>query len=335
MDPSRWELEKRYQVFVSSTYQDLQKERQEVMHALLELDCIPSGMELFPAANADQWTVIKKVIEECDYYLVIVGGRYGTIGPEGLSYTEMEYRYATEIGKPCIAFLHNDPGELAAKRTETSEDGRKKLEAFRNLLQKKLCKMWSNPDDLGSVVSRSLVRQMKTEPAIGWVRADLVPDEGANAEILGLRKKIEELEDELKMGKTAHPEGTEEYRQGEDLVDLIIENPSANRRVVVAASWNDIIKSIGPMMIDEESEENLRVNLRDMLATKGGFTEGYLVYLNRQSFDTVLVQLRALRLITKGTKKRSAADTETYWALSPYGDSVVTQLVAQRREDVG
>ena len=34
-------MEKRYQVFVSSTYQDLQEERQEVMHALLEQDCIP------------------------------------------------------------------------------------------------------------------------------------------------------------------------------------------------------------------------------------------------------------------------------------------------------
>ena len=46
--------DKKYQVFVSSTYQDLQEERQEIMHALLELDCIPSGMELFPAANEDQ-----------------------------------------------------------------------------------------------------------------------------------------------------------------------------------------------------------------------------------------------------------------------------------------
>ncbi|MCX6381232.1 MAG: DUF4062 domain-containing protein, partial [Armatimonadetes bacterium] len=59
-------MDKRYQVFVSSTYQDLQEERQEVMHALLELDCIPSGMELFPAADEAQWSLIKKVIDDCD-----------------------------------------------------------------------------------------------------------------------------------------------------------------------------------------------------------------------------------------------------------------------------
>jgi len=53
-------MDKRYQVFVSSTYADLQEERQEVMQALLELDCIPAGMELFPAANEDQWTLIRR-----------------------------------------------------------------------------------------------------------------------------------------------------------------------------------------------------------------------------------------------------------------------------------
>ena len=66
--------DKRYQVFVSSTFHDLERERQEVMHALLELDCMPAGMELFPAANESQWNLIKKVIDDCDYYILIVAG---------------------------------------------------------------------------------------------------------------------------------------------------------------------------------------------------------------------------------------------------------------------
>ena len=119
-------MEKRFQVFVSSTYDDLKEERQEVMRALLELDCIPSGMELFPATNYDQWSVIKSVIDDCDYYLVIIGGRYGSLGPDGLlSYTEMEYRYAVKSGKPCLAFIHAEPGVLMAKETEETEAGKK------------------------------------------------------------------------------------------------------------------------------------------------------------------------------------------------------------------
>jgi len=74
-------MDKRYQVFVSSTYEDLREERQEVIQALLELDCIPAGMELFPAADEDQWTLIRKVIDDCDYYIVIIAGRYGSCGP--------------------------------------------------------------------------------------------------------------------------------------------------------------------------------------------------------------------------------------------------------------
>src|SRR5580658_6293264 len=111
-------MEKRYQVFVSSTYVDLIEERKEVIQALLEMDCIPAGMELFPAADEDQWSLIKRVIDDCDYYLVIVGGRYGSIGPEGSSYTEMEYRYALDKGKPVIGFVHKNPGSLAADRCE-------------------------------------------------------------------------------------------------------------------------------------------------------------------------------------------------------------------------
>ena len=46
-------MEKRYQIFVSSTFADLQEERQQVIQALMEMDCIPAGMELFPAADEE------------------------------------------------------------------------------------------------------------------------------------------------------------------------------------------------------------------------------------------------------------------------------------------
>jgi hypothetical protein len=86
-------MDKRYQVFVSSTYIDLQDERAEAIQALLELDCMPAGMELFPAANDQQWNWIKKIIDESDYYIVILAGRYGSVHQEkNISYTEMEYR---------------------------------------------------------------------------------------------------------------------------------------------------------------------------------------------------------------------------------------------------
>jgi len=187
---------KRYQVFVSSTFEDLRPERQEVMQALLELDCIPAGMELFPAADEGQWSLIKSVIDGCDYYIVIIAGRYGSVAAStGKSFTQMEYEYAVSIGKPVIAFLHEEPSALPAKYREKSTTAQKALRDFRDLAETRVCKYWRTTQQLGGAVSRSLVQLIKTRPAAGWLRADSVPDEGA---IRRLRQKVTKYERQLR-----------------------------------------------------------------------------------------------------------------------------------------
>ena len=86
-------MKKRFQVFVSSTYKDLTEERAVIMDTLLKADCIPAGMELFPASDDTQWRVIERVIDESDYYIVVIAGKYGT-EYKGKSYTQREYEYA-------------------------------------------------------------------------------------------------------------------------------------------------------------------------------------------------------------------------------------------------
>ncbi|MEM8936378.1 MAG: DUF4062 domain-containing protein, partial [Pseudomonadota bacterium] len=203
-------MDKKYQVFVSSTYEDLIPERQEVMHALLELDCIPSGMELFPAADDETWDLIKSVIDECDYYLLILAGRYGS------GYTEKEYQYALEKGKPIIAFLHKQPKEIAQKFTEETKEGKDKLEVFRDFVQKKVCKFWETPSELGSVASRSLIALIKKHPGTGWIRGDVITSQDAAKEILTLRRNVEELEGQLNAARTQAPPGTDKLAQGDD-----------------------------------------------------------------------------------------------------------------------
>jgi len=70
--------EKKYQIFISSTYEDLKEEREEAIKIILKLYHIPIGMEMFNAGDSDQWTVISQTIETTDYYVVIIGGRYGS-----------------------------------------------------------------------------------------------------------------------------------------------------------------------------------------------------------------------------------------------------------------
>ncbi len=343
-------MEKRYQVFVSSTFLDLQEERQEVMQALLELDCIPSGMELFPAANEDQWSLIKKVIDDCDYYIVVLAGRYGSVGPDGFSYTEMEYRYATEIGKPVIGFVHREPDSLAAGRCEQTEAGREKLTAFRDLAQQKMCRFWTSPADLGSQVSRSLIKLIKSHPAIGWVRGDQVPNEGAIEEMLTLRRRIEELEQEIQSARVTEPKGAAELAKGTD--EFVIyytftasptqwEHDGNGYSASLPVEWDDIFFSLSPYMIDEAKDSTLIQALNAMLKEYAieKFKENEdikglnLINFNisPDDYQTIKVQLRALGLITQSTKNRSVKDTATYWTLTPYGDTVMTRLRAISR----
>jgi hypothetical protein len=105
-------MDKRYQVFISSTYADLKEERRAVIQAVIEMDCLPAGMELFPAADEEQFEFIKRVIDDCDYYLLIVGGRYGSTTPDGIIYTEKEYDYAVHRGLKVIALIHENPDEI-------------------------------------------------------------------------------------------------------------------------------------------------------------------------------------------------------------------------------
>jgi Domain of unknown function (DUF4062) len=98
-------LDKKYQVFVSSTYTDLIEERQAVSRAILDMGHIPAGMEMFPAADVEQLTYIKKVIDGCDYYVLIIGARYGSLDGAGVSYTEREYGRIGRSGYGCVASL--------------------------------------------------------------------------------------------------------------------------------------------------------------------------------------------------------------------------------------
>lgn len=178
-------MKKRYTVFVSSTYEDLHEERQKVMEALLKLDLIPCGMELFPASSEEQWSLIKRVIDDCDYYILILAGRYGSVNEQDIAYTEEEYRYALETKKPIISFIHSHPEELPAKKTERSQKRQKQLDGFKKLVETKLVKYWKNPDELGLQVSISMIKLIEQFPAVGWIKADHIIDQ---KNIMGLKK---------------------------------------------------------------------------------------------------------------------------------------------------
>lgn len=343
-------MDKRYQVFVSSTYKDLQDERKEVMQALLELDCIPAGMELFPASNDDQWTLIKKVIDDCDYYILILAGRYGSVNEDGMGYTEMEYRYALAANKPIIAFLHKNPGDISSAKTEDTQEGKERLNLFRDLAQKKMTKYWTNPYDLGSVVSRSMITLIKTFPATGWVKADNITDENTMKELLRLQKENKELKEQLELSNIQAPDGAENFSQGEDTIVLNFvyryfdkQNNRYSSSMDFVFTWNELFKVVAPYLVNECDEvdmtEVITTYMKEkchdeiiILKSEMKIRSFDKIQLKVGHFQIIKVQFQALGLIQKSIKNRSVKDNLTYWKLTPYGERTMTQLVAIKKE---
>lgn len=340
-------VNKRFQVFVSSTYSDLMEERAEIMQALLELDCMPAGMELFPAASEEQWSWIKKVIDESDYYLVVLGGRYGTISKNtGISYTEMEYRYAVDAGKPVIAFLHQSPGKIESGKSESDPQSKKKLAQFRELVQQRLCKYWENSTDLGAKVSRSITQLIKHQPAAGWMRADQVPEDNAQ-EILLLKKTIEELNDKLRKAGAEEPAGIEGLSRGDDKlsIDFHFEAklPVKGKNGATywkkgeewdyecVTTWDEVFSFLAPHMITPISEYRVLTLLNNFVESESHnfFISKYpenkidSLAVYRDSFNKIKIQMRALKLV-------SIEDGDK-WSLTPYGDTYMTKLLAAHR----
>lgn len=343
-------MDKRYQVFVSSTFKDLEEERKHIIQTLMEMDCIPAGMELFPAVDEEQWDFIKKVIDDCDYYLLLIGGRYGSLSPEGIGYTEMEYDYAVSKGMKVIALVHGKPDNLAQIKCEKDPALQTKLESFRNkVCTGRLVKFWEDTNQISGIVALSLTKTIKTYPAIGWVRADLVLSEDATKEILELRNSIKELELTIENLKTK-PTNIEKFAQGEDLFKTHLRiiattktSNSQNYKIEIEASWNKIFRYLSPLMVVESSQDNLEENITQILRVicdetiKQFMNQNEIITIQsfhdlyKNHFHLIIIQFKALQLIKLSQRKHPPSDKNIYWTLTPYGDQLMTELNAIKR----
>lgn len=323
-------MDKKYQVFVSSTYEDLQEERKKVMEALLQMNCFPVGMEYFNASDSSQWEVIKSLIRECDYYVLIVAGRYGSIEEEsGKSYTQKEFEYAIEQGVPVISFVHKHPDSLPAAKYEQDPLKRENLEKFKSCVQKKLCKMWDNADGLSSQVILSLTSLIKSHPRTGWIKADEISSAEANKELVSLRNENDLLKSKIKALSSQVPEGTDEYKQGDDkfMVRYTITfdpfiGELGEKNYKSEFTWNKIFLSIATTLLKPTSEQIIKDKLEERLLDKD-------CYIDDNDFQTILIQLMALKLITSDTIKYEGVST--FWILTEYGKNLMVQLKAQKK----
>ncbi|WP_462252720.1 DUF4062 domain-containing protein [Ferruginibacter sp.] len=253
--------DKKLQVFVSSTYTDLIKERQAAVEAILSSGNIPAGMELFSAGDESQMTVIERWIDESDIYLLILGGRYGSIDIKtGKSYTQLEYEYAMEKNKPLFSVvINNSIIEERVKKmglVAIEQHNPKALELFRSSVLKNLVKFWDDTKDIKIAIHETLSEFGYRKELIGWIRGDNSVDTTILAEqIARLTKENFELTSKLSNPETnsnslyaglsfsqleglLKEEGIEISQKKINLLDFMITNGASLARNISSAIFN-------------------------------------------------------------------------------------------------
>lgn len=189
---------RKFQIFISSTFEDLEEERRLVMEQVLNARHIPVGMELFQAGNDEQWDFIRRRIDECDYYLVVLAERYGACDSEGMSYTEKEYRYAIANKIPVAALLLSTKAQKDWPAKKSQGEHRDKLAAFKKYCsESKMVKFWDDPKDLALKALHALNGLIEDHPRPGLVPATEAASAATIAELARLSEENNSLRKDL------------------------------------------------------------------------------------------------------------------------------------------
>ena len=312
-------MDKKYQIFISSTYMDLKEERRKILDVLLMADCIPAGMEAFVATDVEQFEVIKKVIDLCDYYILIIGKRYGSINPvTQLSYTEMEYNYAIEKGIPVLVFALDSSVKVSPEKDEQDKNLKKKLEIFREKAMKnRLASEWKNVEELTGKVAVAVMKAKTEIDRPGWQRAIGCNEVEFRRTIMELRAENADLKQTLDDTKEILKSYTEES-------DLAFEDYN-----ITLTAW----KRTGDNKKSEERQTSLKrifvviatemmelmISERQIKATiEKQFFSSSLAHLKDEHIvNRLLIQYQKLGLITYKYEKGNL-----YWGLTQKGKKI-------------
>lgn len=220
-------MKKKLQVFVSSTYEDLKVDRQAAVSAILKAGHIPAGMELFTSGDKSQMDTIRRWIDESDIYMLILGGRYGSVEKTtGMSYTELEYNYALEIEKPIFSVvIREDALEDRVRSLGTNlieKENPRQLSMFRDKVLSNVSSFFSDEKDIRLCVYESLSDFSSNRNLKGWVSSDeIVSSQSLIDEISRLNKENDDLKQRLDAAERRVVSPSKSKRDDEDFGDLI------------------------------------------------------------------------------------------------------------------
>ncbi|MGG6463216.1 DUF4062 domain-containing protein [Solilutibacter silvestris] len=328
-------MSSKYQVFVSSTFRDLHDERDLVIKAILEMGHIPVGMEMFSAADEEQWNIIKKQIDQSDYYIVVAAHCYGTCDSTGLSYTEKEYDYAISQQVPTLGFILDDGAPWPRERSDTDEAAIRRLKSFKDKVKLKPVSFWKNGEDLYGRCSIALMKAFNAYPREGWVRASQVQDTAAAKEIVRLSSENAELRSRLETFEAV--EGVA-ARIADVVATMRTNNVQTSYWKKGGPGWElgkkvtlyQLFELLAPELQVEFSLTNIAQNIATHI-NGVQFTELRANWPTpRNQLRSLLADLAALECVEPSKRRKPVADNNEYWSLTTFGAELLAEMRRRR-----
>jgi hypothetical protein len=309
----------RYQIFVSSTFRDLKEEREAVLNAILKLNQFPAGMELFPATNDNAWQHIEKVIKDSDYYVLVIGGKYGSMDETGISYTEKEYDFAISQNIPVLAFTHSDEENIPFGKVEKSEEAREKLKNFKQKVgSRHHWNYWKTIDELKANVISSLSMIFVMNPQNGWVKTGGIEKTEMLKRLAELQRKYDKLLTDYNKIKSSYSQNLlDGISQGDEEITLkSFKDSDEWDSFEATCSWNDLFLCTAKILIKSAKTSTYNF-VEELFYYLSGNRYGYSSknYLWESEVKVIINQFVALDLVKTGFDRQD----RPYFALTEKG----------------
>jgi len=324
-------MSSKYQIFVSSTYNDLKDHRDLVIKAVLEMDHIPVGMEMFSAADEEQWSIIQRQIDQSDYYVLIMANRYGSVTQENISFTEKEYDYARAQGIPCLAFVLDSLAPWPSNFTDTERSQVLALNKFREKVKLKPVSFWKSNEDLYGKCSIALMKAFIAYPREGWIRASKYSDVKTTNELARLSAENAQLRSVV--------DAKNEVEEKEAIIRNAIRTLQANKRplhiwkknatayeLAKTTSLFELFHSLAPELIIENSVAYMS-NFAALIVgdlKSGEYRTEFPVPSN--SVKEWMVDFSTLGLVKPSSREKPVGDKDEYWTLTEQGVAALSLI---------
>lgn len=291
-------------------------------------------MEIFPAADEEQLAFIKKIIDDSDYYVLILGGRYGSVSAQGISYTECEYDYAIEQRKHVLAFVHPAPADLPLEKRDTEPGLEQKLAKFREKVRSgRLVKEWRSCADLPGLVAVAMQRAIRVYPSTGWVRSSGKEEKDLLRQINEIRTENEQLKSEIaELKRNARPVQLPFKLADLDETTTIAYSYRHNGRKytkTASPSWRYLFKCISPIILTQPNDAKAIDAIgRRMFEVYSPDSSGYDPRLATESADLIRAHFDASGLVRVRLLNTTNGSQALFWSLTPKGHALMTELLA-------